>query len=262
MEKLAAQFYTVREFTKNAKDFAKTCKRVKKIGYDGVQLSAIGPIPPKEIQKILSGEGLECVATHISFDRIEKGTNAVIDEHLMWGCRYPAIGGFFPQGGTGLKLKTWKDFVKRFNKCAALLAEAGLSLGYHNHFHEFLKLPDGLTCYEHLIRELDPFNAWFEIDTYWVAYAGKEPSALIRRLPHRVPCFHLKDGKLESRTDEFAPKLVITEVGDGNLEWPAIIDAAKFAGAQWYIVERDNGEMPPFESLEKSFHNLRDRMGL
>ena len=41
MEKIAAQLYTVRDFTKTAKDFAQTCKRIRKMGYEGVQLSAV-----------------------------------------------------------------------------------------------------------------------------------------------------------------------------------------------------------------------------
>ncbi len=261
MEKLAAQLYTVREFTKTVKDFAKTCKRIKAMGYEGVQLSAIGPIPAKEVKKVLDGEGLACVCTHTSFDRIEKETQAVIDEHLLWNCTRPAIGGFFP-GEAGLKLKTWKDFVTRFNKACKLFGESGLTLGYHNHYHEFIRLPDGLTCYEHLMRELDPFKAWFEIDTYWVAASGKAPATLLRKLAHRVPCIHLKDGKMANRKEGWGPDLKITEVGDGNLDWPEIIEAAKYAGVQWYIVERDEGEMEPFASLERSFHNLRDKMGL
>lgn len=262
MEKIAAQLYTVRDFTKTAKDFAQTCKRIRKMGYEGVQLSAVGPIAPKEIQKILKGEGLTCVVTHTSFDRIENETAKVVEEHHLWDCKYIAIGGFFPEQKKVTQPKTWKDFVTRFNKAAKLLAAEGLPLGYHNHFHEFIKLPDGLTCYEHLLRELDPVNAWFEVDTYWIAASGKEPSAMIRKLAHRVPCVHFKDGKLTFRDGAWGPDFKITEVGDGNLDWPAIIDACKYAGVQWYLVERDNGDMEPFASLERSFHNLRDRMGL
>lgn len=261
MEKLAAQLYTVRDFCKTAKDFAKTLKRIKAMGYEGVQLSAIGPIPAKEIKKILNGEGLACVATHTGLDRIFAEPEKVAEENLLWGCNHPAIGGFFPQKA-GFKLKTWKDFVAKYNKAAKVMGEMGAPLGYHNHFHEFIKLPDGLTCYEHLMRELDPACTWFEVDTFWVAAGGKEPSSLLRKLAHRVPCLHLKDGKMTVREGAWGPDLKITEVGDGNLDWPEIIAAAKFAGVQWYIVERDNGEMEPFASLERSFHNLRDKMGL
>ncbi|MGN0867824.1 MAG: sugar phosphate isomerase/epimerase family protein [Oligosphaeraceae bacterium] len=262
MKQLAAQLYTVREFTQTAKDFAKTCQKIRKMGYEGVQLSAVGPIPPQEIQKILEGEGLACVTTHTRLERIEQEPQAVIDEHLLWNCPHVAIGGFFPGEKEERKAKTWKDFSVRFSKIAKTLSKAGLTLGYHNHFHEFIQTSDGLTGYEHLIRELDPANTWFEIDTYWVAAAAKSPATLLRRLAHRVPCIHLKDAKIVRKKEGFGPEYHIAEVGDGNLDWPEILDAAQFAGVQWYIVERDNGELDPFRSLERSFHNLRFTMGL
>ena len=51
------------------------------------------------------------------------------------------------------------------------------------------------------------------------------------------------------------------EVGEGNLEWPAILDACREAGVEWYIVEQDTCQRDPFESLGLSLMNLR-RLGL
>jgi sugar phosphate isomerase/epimerase len=51
------------------------------------------------------------------------------------------------------------------------------------------------------------------------------------------------------------------EVGEGNLDWPAILDAAREAGTEWYLVEQDTCQRDPFESLAISFRNLK-AMGL
>ena len=48
---LAAQMYTVREFTKTPAGLAESCAKVKKMGYDGVQLSGHGPIAATEISR-------------------------------------------------------------------------------------------------------------------------------------------------------------------------------------------------------------------
>ena len=61
---IAAQLYTLRDFTKTPADIASTIKRVKQMGYDAVQCSALGPIDAKELAKIMQGEGITCVATH------------------------------------------------------------------------------------------------------------------------------------------------------------------------------------------------------
>src|ERR1035437_8455655 len=76
----AAQMYTLREFTKTPADIAKSLARVRKIGYEAVQLSALGKIDPKELATILKNEGLAVPATHVSPDRMRNETQAVIDE--------------------------------------------------------------------------------------------------------------------------------------------------------------------------------------
>ena len=61
-------------------------------------------------------------------------------------------------------------------------------------------------------------------------------------------------------TPQRTPKM--TEICDGNLNWPRIIEACRYAGVQWYIVERDAGDLDPFDSLARSCYNLREKMGL
>ena len=40
--KLAVQLFTIRDFTKTAKDLAESLEKVARIGYPAVQLSAVG----------------------------------------------------------------------------------------------------------------------------------------------------------------------------------------------------------------------------
>ena len=104
MALIAAQMYTLREFCKTPAEIAVACARVKKMGYDGIQMSGMGPIDPHEMRKILDGEGLVCCATHIPIDRMENETEAVVEEHNILGCKYTAIGGFFPKESWTRKL--------------------------------------------------------------------------------------------------------------------------------------------------------------
>jgi len=47
-------------------------------------------------------------------------------------------------------------------------------------------------------------------------------------------------------------------VGEGNLNWKAIIEAAEEGGVEWYIVEQDSCYgRDPFESLAISYRNLK-----
>src|SRR5437588_10088798 len=125
---VAAQLYTLRDYTRTPLDIARTFARVKKLGYDAVQCSALGPIDPKELDKILKGEGLVCCATHVPLDRLKNQTTAVIDEHLMWGCRYTAVGGFFQNTYT---TQDWLDFAHLYSGVARKFAGSAIAVGYH-----------------------------------------------------------------------------------------------------------------------------------
>lgn len=250
---IGAQLYTVRDFCKTPADIARSCARVKAMGYDGVQVSGIGAIEPAEMKRILDGEGLACAATHISLERMDSDTAKVIEEHRLWGCRYTAIGGYFPKEEWTLAL--WQGFVKRFNAVAEKFRGSGVQIGYHNHSHE-LAPAGGVRPQDLLIETLDP-SVWIEIDTYWIAHGGADPAAYIDRVAGRIPCVHFKDMTITPKREH-----KMTEIGDGNLNWPRIIQACRSAGVQWYLVERDAGDLDAFDSLKRSVENMRGPLGL
>jgi sugar phosphate isomerase/epimerase len=249
---IAAQLYTVREHTKTSADIAKTLKRIKQIGYDAVQSSALGKIDPAELAKIFQGEGLTCAATHTPLDRLKNDTQAVLDEHRLWNCHHTAIGGHYP---TEPSAEGWRAFAAEYSTVAGKFANSGLHLGYHNHSHElahFQGKPALQTMIDHASKEI-----WFEIDTYWIVAGGGDPVAWLNKVQGRCPCVHLKDMvPMPDRRQHMA------EVGSGNLNWPAILPACRAAGVQWYIVEQDDlYGTDPFECLATSLRNLK-AMGL
>ncbi|HMB96364.1 MAG TPA: sugar phosphate isomerase/epimerase [Tepidisphaeraceae bacterium] len=245
---IAAQLYSLRDFLKTPEDIVKTLSRVKKMGYDAVQLSALGPIDSKELAKILKNEGLVCCATHVSVEEMRDNTQKVIDEHKLWDCKFTAIGGFFPKEP---KTQDWVNFAEQFNAAVKKLDGSGITVGYHNHSHELAKY-DGKTALQILLEKLSP-KIWFEIDTYWIQHGGGDPIVWINKVKGRIPCVHFKDMTINNdRVQEMA------EVGEGNLNWNGIIKACKEAGVQWYIVEQDHWYgRDGFAGMEKSLKNLK-----
>lgn len=248
----AVQLYTLREYTKTPADIAKTLKRVKEIGYNAVQASAMGPIDPKEFKKILDGEGLVCCATHIKLEHMRDETQRVIDEHKLWGCELTAIGGFFPK--ENVTAQTWIDFARQYNEIARKFEGSGVRIGYHNHSHELVKY-DGKTALQILLEQLDP-SVWMEIDTYWITHGGGDPIQWINKCASRLPAVHLKDMAISIERQQY-----MAEVGVGNLNWDGILAACRQANTKWYIVEQDICYRDPFESLKISLENLK-AMGL
>ena len=78
--KIGAQFYTVRETCKTLEGFAETLKKVADIGYRTVQISGTCPYEPEWLKEQLDKNGLECVLTHDSMDKIKDPDKLVADE--------------------------------------------------------------------------------------------------------------------------------------------------------------------------------------
>jgi sugar phosphate isomerase/epimerase len=248
---LAAQLYTLRDYLKTPADIAVTMKKVKQLGYDVVQTSGLGPIDPKELEKIVHNEGLTICATHIDYTRIRDNVQSVIDDHLLWECKYVGIGGL-PQEYRN------KDGYKKFAvECSAAvkkMSDNGLVFVYHNHSFELEKY-DGRTGLDILFSESNPKLFNFEIDTYWIQHGGGDPADWIMKFGNRVPVIHLKDMVMHGFEQ------LMAEIGEGNLNWKTILDACKKNGVEWYIIEQDVCQRDPFESLSISLRNLHN-MGL
>ena len=82
---VAAQLFTLREFTKNVEDIRSTFATVRALGYEAVQVSGMGPIEPEELRQIAEESEIKIIATHIPYQRIVDEVEEVIREHTMWG---------------------------------------------------------------------------------------------------------------------------------------------------------------------------------
>ena len=255
---IAAQLYTVREHTQTLDDLARTCQRIRAIGYEAVETATLGPHDAESLAKILREHGLTCVCTHADVAAMKEIARCA-DYHAALDCAFTAIGGF---GFGGCELEAWQGFIDEYNSAAAGLQETGIRIGYHNHYQEWLRLDDGSRPIDLLLKDLHP-AVWIELDTYWVAHAGGEPTTWLRRVQDsdtdglsRLPCVHFKDMQMDGEGNR-----IMCEVGTGNLDWPGIIGACRDAGTRWHIVERDHGTLDPFESLKISLEQLK-KMGL
>jgi sugar phosphate isomerase/epimerase len=250
---LGAQLYTVRQFTQNAADFAASMKKIADIGYTAVQISGFGPADPKAVAQVMQDCNLTVASTHMGWDRFLKDLDGVIGEHKLWGCKHPAIGGL---AGEYHSAEGVKRFVDELRPVAERLAAEGMDFSYHNHNHELIRY-GGKTWLAMLYEQAPPEILKAEIDTYWITAGGGDPAAWVRSLGPRQPLLHCKDMAMApGREQRFAP------VGEGNLTWPAILDAAQEVDVEFYLVEQDSSyDLDPFEALATSFRNLK-AMGL
>jgi AraC-like DNA-binding protein len=91
---IALQVYSVRDVAE--KDFAGTVRKVKEMGYDGVELAGTYGMTAVEIKKILDETGLELVSAHVPMNQLED--DAVLDDFAATGMKYIAIPWFDEPG--------------------------------------------------------------------------------------------------------------------------------------------------------------------
>jgi sugar phosphate isomerase/epimerase len=252
---VALQLYTVREQLKD--DFRGVVHRVAEIGYDGIQFAGYGGLSAAEMRRLLADTGLQPVATHTGLDTLENRLDADIDYNLEIGNRWiicPALPEARRQDAAG-----WREVAASLNRIGQRCRDRGLLFGYHNHAFEFPQVPDapaGDRGIDILLGQTDADLVFWEPDVYWVHKGGADPAAMIRQYASRVPITHLKDVTKDERA-------TFAEVGEGGLDWPAILQASDESAVEWHCVEQDRCDRDPLESVRISLNNLRSwGMGL
>lgn len=251
IEQVAVQCYTIRELTQTPAGIAESMKKIREIGYQAVQISGMGPIPEEEMMKILDGEGLVCCATHEPGANILDTPELVVERLNKLNCKYTAYP--FPHVNLD-SLDAVEAFAAALNASGKVLRDAGKVLTYHNHQLEFKKM-DGRIILDVIYNATDHRYLQGEPDTYWIQFGGGDPTVWCKKLNGRLPLLHMKDYTI-------APdgSITMTEVGNGNLDWPRIVGAAEHSGCEWFIVEQDICPGDPFDSLKKSFEYIKNNL--
>jgi sugar phosphate isomerase/epimerase len=150
----------------------------------------------------------------------------------------------------------FQEMGKLLGDLAERCRAEGMRLHYHNHHFEFALL-DGRYALDWLFDAAGPYLS-FEPDLAWVAAAGVDPVALLRRFSGRCPLIHAKDlaPSGERPEDAVMDGFVMSDVGHGTLDWSTLLPATRVAGAEWYIVEHDNPR-DPMGSITRSLAYLR-----
>ena len=246
--KLGAQFYTLRERNKTPEGLYNSFKRVKEIGYQVVQMSAICQIEAERLKSFSDEFELPITCTHSAFDRIINDTDALIKEHITYGC--PVIGiGSMPNEFRG-SIEGARAFMDKIREPMKKMEEAGLRFAYHNHEFEFVDL-GGVCSYDLLMEELPTLN--FILDTYWFKYSERSYLDYIKLMGNeRLTNVHFKDMKTE-------PKGEICPCGVGTIDFAPVVKLCDDLKIPYALVEQDNAPKlgDEFEQLETSYNNLK-----
>ena len=232
MKNLGLQIYTCRDFMHTEEDIRYTFERVRKAGYTQIQTAGC-EIPYEKYGQLAKEAGLEIVGTHDNVQRMVDDFDGILKDHEALGTKIMGTGGQHYE-----TVQDVYDFIEKANAIGKKCKEHGFKFTYHNHSHEFYKWPEtGKTTMEMLVEGLDPETTSFVLDTFWVQTGGGDVIGWIKKLKGRIDIVHFKDMKISK--PGWGSEQKMTEIGNGNLNWPAIIEACKEAVVKYYVVEQD-----------------------
>ena len=265
---------------KDEKTTLSTLKRIKQVGYDGIELNLFMIENTPFIVRLLTkmagmpvGKGaniywpdmlkesrLKATSLHADLGSLENRIDEVISKARELDTNKIVITGMyrFNYGN----YDDVKSLAKRLDKVGARLHESDLQLLYHNHNVEFLKIDNKYTAYEMILNDTNPDLVKIEFDSYWPAEAGVDIVTLMEQLGERLVLYHINDRGTRLKKVPITPilKSDSIELGYGNMPLKRILGLDCIKNVDAIILEshRNWVNNNPIESLEKSIAFLQE----
>jgi sugar phosphate isomerase/epimerase len=253
MKAIALQLYSLRDAMNVSPDA--TIDSIGKMGYAAIEAANYNDgkfygKTPAEFKDAVESAGMQVLSSHTckllsdeelagkDFTAALAWWNEAIDAHLAAGMQY-VVCPWLSVPKTIADLQTYCDY---FNQVGKLCKERGLLFGYHNHSHEFA-LVEGQRMYDYMLEHTNADYVFFEMDVYWAVRGGQSPVDYFNKYKGRFKLLHIKDDK---------------ELGEsGMVGFDAIMRSLDAAGTQHLVVEVENYNYAPIESVRRSLKYLQ-----
>jgi sugar phosphate isomerase/epimerase len=233
---LGFQSWIVRE--KIGKDFTGTIKAVADLGYQSIELcspvgyealgfGALLKYKPKELKKIINGEGLKWTSTHYGMAEFRKQVDERIEFAKESGQDQMILSSFgLSKNAT---ISDWLKAADELNIMGEKSKKAGVQMGYHNHHTEFEKIGDTL-IYDALMNQLEPelVKMQFQVAVISIGYKASE---YFRKYPGRFISAHLADWSESEKKN--------VTLGKGIVDWKEFFASLNTGGVKNIFVEMD-----------------------
>ena len=269
--------------TGNESQARHTLKEIKAAGYDGLELNRFMIHPTSLMVRLmtraagmptgkggsldwkglLEESGLSVISLHTDLGSLEREPETVAREARELGTDTVVITGMyrFDYGSEAAV----RDLAARLNRAGERLVGEDITLLYHNHNIELLRVnPDGKRAYEILLEETDPAAVNFEFDSYWFADGGADAAGWMKRLGSRMKLWHVTDRGFRQTGTAMTPilKADSVELGTGTMDLEGLSDIALKNGINAVVLESHKNwiDKDPVKSLKVSARWLKEHM--
>ena len=203
----------------------------------------------KEIKALVDEFGIEIVSVQVKPKYVFGDPERIIEFCRITGCRRVVIS-MLPFSSILGKEKKFYDFVESLDPAFDVYARQGITLAYHHHNWEYIKLSSGKTRMAELLARTRSIR--FVHDTYWTARCGVDPAVQIAEFGERLVGIHLRDLTFTKRGLDVVGS--DAAIGDGLIDFTSVLNAAKKTACRYYVIEQKTDD--PYPEIEKSFKNL------
>jgi sugar phosphate isomerase/epimerase len=235
---IGLQLYSLRaDF---AKDVPGTLPKVRRFGIENVELAGTYNLTPEKFKALLDANHLKPVSGHFPYERYRDDVEGVARDAKALGLQYAGCAWIEHKGD--FDEKTCREAIAVFNRAGEALAKHGLKFFYHTHGYEFQPHGQG-TLFDLLVAGTKPEFVRYEMDVFWIVHPGQDPVKLFEKYGKRFELMHVKDMKKGTPTGLLTGSSDVSNdvaLGSGQMDWPAILSAAKRAGVKQYFIEDES----------------------
>lgn len=233
---IALQLYSVREDARA--DLAKVLRRVRAMGYEGVEFAGLHDHKPREVRAMCADAGLKPFSAHVKIQELgPENWQKTWETYHAIGCDTLIVPWLAPEYRSDQE--AWLRTADFFAQLDERLRGVGGRAGFHAHWMEFTVLPSGL-CGWDLIAQSTPESFIMQFDTANAMQGGADPVEPIRRHYHRAQLLHLKEYIKPADGVDPATGHGQAALGEGGVPWDEVFAVAETdGGTEVYIVEQE-----------------------
>lgn len=232
---------------------------IAEVGYQGVEIGAhrLDQDHPEVFTGLLQEKGLEVAGIHTHGELFNPEEMQAAMPRIRKAIEFSAAvkSPFVMFSGKAKPGKTEQDQAheaQMLNQIGELVYQHGMTLCYHNHYWEIEHQQKELS---YLCENTNPELVSLLLDVGWVHRAGGRPEEVIPKFLPRIRAFHFKDFRVKDAVND-----TWTELGQGYVDFPRILDLIWNKGDYWIIVERDETLSNPAESARISAAYLKKQL--
>jgi len=246
---IAVQMYTLRD----AGTLDQQLKIVHDAGVGAVETVGTQNVSAAELKQLLDRYSIKPISSHVQLADLRSDLDGVVAFNRSIG-NTTLVVPYLDKKDRPTDAAGWTALGQELGRIAVRAKAQGMRLAYHNHDFELVDV-NGKTGLELLFAAAGP-DLQTELDLAWVARAGHDPVVMLGKFRGHVFAVHAKDNAPRGQADDEGG---FAAVGQGVLDWNAILPAAAAAGVQWYIVEHDHPR-DPAKVIKTGTGYLRQRL--